>query len=132
LGLKYRFAGGTPYTPFDLALSQQNYVTKGTGELDYGRLNTMRLPTYSQLDLRVDKRFNFRKTSLNFYLDLQNVLMQKYPDLPRFTFVRKEDNSGFVTTDGQALRKDGSNAIPYILNTSSGNLLPSIGFSFEF
>ena len=132
LGLKYRFAGGTPYTPFDLALSQQNYVTKGTGELDYSRLNTMRLPTYSQLDLRIDKRFNFRKTSLNFYLDLQNVLMQKYPDLPRFTFVRKEDNSGFVTTDGQALRKDGSNAIPYILNTSSGNLLPSIGFSFEF
>ncbi|MEO8961125.1 MAG: TonB-dependent receptor [Ginsengibacter sp.] len=132
LGLKYRFAGGTPYTPFDLALSQQDYVIKGTGELDYSRLNSERLPSYSQLDLRIDKRFNFRKTSLNFYLDLQNVLMQKYPNLPRFTFARKEDNSGFVTTDGESLKKDGSNGVPYILNTSSGNLLPSIGFSFEF
>ena len=132
LGLKYRFAGGTPYTPFDLALSQQDYVIKGTGVLDYSRLNSERLPTYSQLDLRIDKRFNFRKTSLNFYLDLQNVLMQKYPDLPRFTFERTKDNSGFATTDGKPLRTDGSNGVPYILNTTSGNLLPSIGLSFEF
>lgn len=132
LGLKYRLAGGTPYTPFDLALSQQNYIVKGTGELDYSRLNTERLPAYSQLDLRIDKRINFRKATLNFYLDLQNVFMQKYPDLPKYTFVRTMDNSGFATTDGEPLRKDGANAIPYILNTSSGNLLPSIGFSFEF
>lgn len=132
LGLKYRFAGGTPYTPFDLPLSQQNYVIKGTGELDYSQLNTERLPNYSQLDLRVDKRINFKKTSLNFYLDLQNVLMQKDPRLPKFTFARNEDNTGFKTTDGKALRTDGSNGIPYILDTSSGNLLPSIGFSFEF
>ncbi|MEO6819062.1 MAG: TonB-dependent receptor, partial [Ginsengibacter sp.] len=132
LGLKYRFAGGTPYTPFDLALSQQDYVTKGTGELDYSRLNSQRLPNYNQLDLRIDKRFNFSKTSLNLYIDLQNVLMQKYPDLPKFTFERNADNTGFKTTDGMALRQDGSNGIPYILQTSSGTLLPSIGFSFEF
>ena len=132
LGMKYRFAGGTPYTPFDLALSQQNYVIKGSGELDYSRLNSDRLPNYSQLDLRIDKRFNFSKTSLNIYVDLQNVLMQKYPDLPKFTFARNADNTGFATTDGNALRTDGSNGIPYVLNTSSGNLLPSIGFSFEF
>ena len=132
LGVKYRFAGGTPYTPFDLGLSQQNYVIKGSGEFDYSRLNTERLPNYSQLDLRVDKRFNFSKTSLNIYIDLQNVLMQKYPDLPKYTFTRNEDNTGFKTTDGMALRQDGSNGIPYILKTSSGNLLPSIGFSFEF
>jgi len=132
LGLKYRYAGGAPYTPFDLPLSQQNYVIKGTGELDFTRLNSQRLSSYSQLDLRIDKRINFRKTSLNLYLDLQNILLQEDQNNPKFTFERNEDNTGFKTTDGESLKADGSNGIPFILNTSSSNLLPSIGFSFEF
>ncbi len=132
IGLKYRFAGGAPYTPFDLALSQQNYVSKGTGELDYSRLNSRRLGNYSQLDLRVDKRYNFRKTSLNIYLDLQNILLQSDENNPKYTFRRNADNSDFETTDGAPLRTDGANGIPFILETTSSNLLPSIGFSFEF
>lgn len=132
LGMKYRFVGGAPYTPFDMQLSQQNYVTKGTGELDYSRINSERLSNYNQMDLRIDKRINFRKTTLTIYMDLQNVLMQKAENAPKYTFQRKEDNSGFKTTDGQPLKTDGSNGIPFILNTSSSNLLPSIGFSFEF
>jgi hypothetical protein len=59
--LKYRYAGGTPYTPFDLVASQQNYLTIGTGTLDYGNLNALRLRAFSQLDFRVDKRVNFKK-----------------------------------------------------------------------
>jgi outer membrane receptor for ferrienterochelin and colicin len=132
LGLKYRYAGGAPYTPFDMQLSQQNYVVQGTGTLDYSRLNSERLSTFSQLDLRIDKRINFKKTTLNFYIDLQNILMQEDQNNPKYTFKRTSDNSGFETTDGQALKIDGSNGIPYILNTSSGNLLPNIGLSFEF
>lgn len=132
IGLKYRFAGGAPYTPFDVQLSQQNYVIKGTGELDYQQLNSLRLNSYSQLDLRFDKRINFRNTSLNLYLDLQNILMQEAQNYPKFTFERNDENSGFKTTDGESLKSDGSNGIPFILNTSSSNLLPSIGFSFQF
>lgn len=132
IGIKYRFAGGAPYTPFDMELSRQNYVTRGTGELDYSQLNSLRLSAYSQLDLRIDKRINFRNTSLNLYLDLQNILMQEDQNNPKFTFERNEQNDGFRTTDGEELQSDGSNGIPFILNTSSGNLLPSIGFSFEF
>ncbi len=132
MGLKYRFAGGAPYSPFDLTLSQQNYVIKGTGELDYSRLNSERLSAYSQLDLRIDKRINFKNTSINVYLDLQNILMQNDQNTPRFTFERNEDNSGFKTTDGEPLKTDGSNGIPIILNTTSSNLLPSVGLSFEF
>lgn len=132
LGLKYRFAGGAPYTPFDLERSRQNYIVKGVGELDYDRLNSQRLSSYSQLDLRVDKRINFRKTSLNLYLDLQNILFQEDQNKPKYTFERNAENTGFRTTDGEEVQSDGSNAIPYILDTSSGNLLPSIGFIFEF
>ncbi|TDG36192.1 TonB-dependent receptor [Pedobacter changchengzhani] len=132
LGLKYRYSGGSPYTPFDLQLSQQNYVTIGTGVADYGRLNSERLAPFSQLDFRVDKRINFRKTALNFYVDLQNILKNENENMPKYTFKRTDDNSGFLTTDGMPLQTNGSNGIPFILNTKSGNLIPSFGVIFEF
>lgn len=132
MGLKYRFAGGTPYTPFDEAASQQNYLTIGTGTLDYQRLNSLRLKAFSQLDFRVDKRINFKKTALNLYLDLQNVLANTNAGFPKYTFKRNDDNTGFATTDGAALKQDGSNGIPVILNSDSGNIIPSIGIVFEF
>ncbi|RYG17341.1 MAG: TonB-dependent receptor, partial [Chitinophagaceae bacterium] len=34
IGMKYRYAGGSPYTPFDLPNSQLNYLTLGTGISD--------------------------------------------------------------------------------------------------
>ncbi len=132
LGLKYRYAGGSPYTPFDLQASQQNYLILGTGIADYSLLNAERLSAFSQLDFRIDKRINFRRTALNFYVDIQNILKKENDNFPRYTFKRTEDNSGFLTTDGQPLQPNGSNAIPYILNTKSGNLIPSLGFIFEF
>src|SRR5690606_30107944 len=57
LGLKYRIAGGQPYTPFDLDASRAAYLTAGQGVYDYSRLNTERLPFFHQLDVRVDKKF---------------------------------------------------------------------------
>lgn len=132
LGLKYRYSGGSPYTPFDLQRSQQNYVTLGTGIADYNRLNSDRLSSFSQLDFRVDKRINFKKTALNLYVDLQNILKSENENMPKYTFKRTDDNSGFLTTDGMPLQTNGSNGIPFILNTKSGNLIPSFGVIFEF
>ncbi|HEY0040284.1 MAG TPA: TonB-dependent receptor, partial [Flavisolibacter sp.] len=43
IGLKFRYQGGAPYTPFDEAASQLNYLSRGQGILDYARLNTLRL-----------------------------------------------------------------------------------------
>ncbi len=132
LGLKHRFAGGTPYTPFNLTASQQNYPITGNGVLDYTQLNTIRLKNFNQLDLRVDKKINFSKTSLNIFLDFQNVLMLSQQSSPYYTFKRKADNSGFETTDGKPLKLDGSNGIPVILENYSKNVTPSIGFTFVF
>lgn len=132
LGLKYRYAGGSPYTPFDLANSQQNYLTLGTGVADYGRLNTERLAAFNQLDFRVDKRINFSKTALNLYIDIQNILKKENDNFPKYTFERNADNSGFITTDGKPLQSNGSNGVPFILRNKSGNLIPSFGLIFEF
>ncbi|WP_341838104.1 TonB-dependent receptor [Chitinophaga pollutisoli] len=132
LGLKYRFAGGSPYTPFDLQKSRENYLSLGTGIPDYSQLNTERLSAFSQVDFRVDKRFNFRKTAVNFYIDIQNILKRQNDDFPKYTFKRSGDNTDFETIDGAPIRPDGSNALPTILKTASGNLIPSFGVIFEF
>lgn len=132
LGLKYRIAGGQPYTPFDLAASQELYLTTGSGVYDYSQLNSKRLPMFNQLDLRVDKKFNFKKVSLDIFLDFQNILYYKTPYLPKYTFERNADNSDFKTTDGFPIKSDGSNGIPLIINQRSATVVPSIGFIFEF
>ncbi|WP_231583475.1 TonB-dependent receptor [Rufibacter radiotolerans] len=132
LGGKYRFAGGSPYTPFDLEASQQNYASLGTGLLDYDRLNTQRLRSFQQLDVRLDKKWNYKRTTLDVYLDIQNLFRFKGPSLPQYTFQRNADNTGFATTDGQPLQPNGSNAIPLILDEDDVTFLPSFGFVFEF
>ncbi len=132
VGLKYRIAGGQPYTPFDLASSQALYLTTGRGVYDYAQLNSETLPLFQQLDIRVDKTFNFRNTSLVLFADFQNAFLYKTPSLPKYTFERTVDNSGFATVDGNPIVMDGSNAVPLVLNDRSATIVPSIGFIFEF
>jgi hypothetical protein len=132
LGMKYRFAGGSPFTPFDMPASQLNYATLGTGILDYTKLNTDRLISFNQIDLRVDKKYNFKHTTLDLYIDIQNLFQFPSPSLPQYTFKRNADNTDFLTTDGQPLQQDGSNAIPLILQDESPFFVPTIGFIFEF
>jgi len=132
LGLKHRFAGGSPYTPFNLPASQLNYLTLGTGILDYSQLNTQRLTVFNQTDLRIDKKWNMKRFTFDLFIDLQNLLSLKRTEYPQYTFKRNEESTAFVTTDGQTLKQDGSNAVPFILNAPTGFLLPSIGFIMEF
>lgn len=132
LGLKWRYQGGAPYTPFDEDASRRNYLTIGEGTLDYSRLNTERLGSFNQLDIRIDKKWNFRRTTLDVYIDVTNVLAAANPSFPSYTFKRTADNTNFESTDGQPIKPDGSNAIPYLLPASDAATLPTIGFIFEF
>jgi hypothetical protein len=132
LGLKYRWQGGVPYTPLDLDASRANYATIGTGILDNSRLNSLRVGNFSQMDLRVDKKWNFKRVTLDVFIDIQNLLNAPSPAPPNYTFKRTEDGTAFVTTDGKALAADGSNAIPLLLDNSDGSLLPTIGIVVEF
>lgn len=132
LGVKYRFQGGVPYTPLDLEASRLNYATLGTGVLDNSRLNTLRLGNFSQMDIRLDKKWNFRRATLDVFIDIQNLLNTVNPAPPNYTFQRTADGSAFLTTDGQPLRADGGNAIPLLLENTEGSLLPSVGIVVEF
>ncbi|MFQ3599377.1 MAG: TonB-dependent receptor [Chloroherpetonaceae bacterium] len=70
LSAKFRYAGGRPYTPFDLASSQ----AANRGILDYTRVNSERFADYRRLDIRADYRFSLFGWNTLFFVDLQNVL----------------------------------------------------------
>lgn len=132
LGVKFRYQGGAPYTPFDIAASQQNYLSTGTGTFDYSRFNDLRLGAFNAMDIRIDKKWNFRKWALDLFVDVTNAYASVQPQYPQFTFERTKDNSGFATTDGQPIKQDGSNAIPYLLKDSDAVVIPTIGFIVAF
>ena len=132
LGAKYRVGGGSPYTPYDEAASRASYQAVGMGVLDYGRLNTQRLRSFQQLDLRLDKKISLRRLSFDFYIDVQNALLTKPVAPPTYTFERLADNSGYRTTDGQPLRPDGGNAVPVLLPDGAALVVPTVGFIVEF
>ncbi|MDE3235432.1 MAG: TonB-dependent receptor [Bacteroidota bacterium] len=132
LGLKFRYQGGVPYTPYDDNLSRQNFLTLGTGIFDYSKINTLRLGAFNSSDMRIDKKWNYRRATLDLYLDVMNWYAAKAVVTPAYTFKRNADNTAFLTTDGQPIKPDGSNAIPYLLTAGDAIVTPTIGFIVEF
>ena len=70
LGLKYKFATGKPYTPYDVAAS----TAAGRGVYEMELYNSERTPDYMRVDLRVDKRFSLSSFGLVAYIEFQNLL----------------------------------------------------------
>ncbi|MEZ0483369.1 TonB-dependent receptor [Fibrella aquatica] len=132
IGLKYRFAGGAPYTPFDLVASQQNFLNRGEGVLDFSQLNTQRLAPLNQFDFRFDKKWNAKRFTFDLFLDVQNAFVLPTPNYPQFVLKRGENGTGYVTTDGRPLQADGSNGVPTVLPDSDPFVTPTIGFIVEF
>jgi hypothetical protein len=71
--LRWSFAGGRPYSPFDPELSSQ----LGTGIIDLSRVNAQRYPAYHRLDLRFDHREHYQRFNLVSYLTLLNAYNRK-------------------------------------------------------
>lgn len=71
--VRWTYAGGAPYTPFDGAASH----AARRGIFDQNKINAARLPAYHSLKLRADRRFHFEGSNLIFYLDLWNVYGRK-------------------------------------------------------
>lgn len=129
IGAKWRFVGGAPYTPWDENKSSlvSAWDAQGRGYLNYDEFNTLRLTSFNQLDIRIDKGFYFKKWSLMFYLDVQNVLNFK---------AKQQDLLVNTQPDGSTVKyidPDGNER--YALRTipnSSGTILPSIGIMVDF
>ncbi len=132
IGLKFRYQGAAPFTPYDEPTSKARYLTIGSGVFDFSRINSMRLSAFNAADLRIDKKWNFKKTTLDFYIDITNFYGSEAKEADLYTFKRNAANTTFVTTDGMPVKSDGSNAIPVYLKNSQSTILPSIGLIIEF
>jgi hypothetical protein len=132
LGLKLRLQGGAPYTPFDEVNSRLNFLNRGQGILDLSRLNTLRLNSFHASDVRIDKKWNLKKITIDFFIDVTNWYGAKNIESPDYVFKRTTDNTAFLTTNGQPIRPDGSNAIPTLLLNNDVNTTPTIGLIIEF
>lgn len=132
LGIKFRYQGAAPYTPYNLEQSRLNYLSLGSGVFDYDKVNSLRLKPFHSGDLRLDKKWNYKKTTFDFYIDVQNFYASKSTGAPQYTFKRKADNSAFMSNNGQPVQLNGSNAIPYFLENAEGTFIPTVGFIIEF
>jgi hypothetical protein len=127
IGLKWRLVGGAPYTPYDENKSSivSAWDIQGQGYLDYSRFNTLRLRSFNQLDIRIDKGFYFKKWSLMLYVDVQNVLGSK-ADQPDILVNTQPDGSVVKYMDNGVERYK----LRYIQNYA-GTILPSVGIMVE-
>jgi hypothetical protein len=90
------------------------------------------LTAFNSSDVRIDKKWNFKRLTLDVFLDVSNWYVAKSPAFPQYTFQRTANNSGFATTNGKPIAFDGSNAIPVILQNNDPSVTPTIGFIIEF
>ncbi|CAN5373255.1 TonB-dependent receptor [soil metagenome] len=128
LGIKFRYFGGNPYTPYNYNTSALISVwdITHTGVLDYTKINTERFPATHQLDIRLDKKIYFKKKVLDIYIDIQNIYNKKTVNLPYLTTYMDMNNQPV---------KDPLDSNRYLLKeikNESGTVLPSIGLMFEF
>jgi len=127
IGTRFRFVGGLPYTPYDLNRSSLISAWNLTGGpyLDYSKLNSKRFGVFHQLDVRVDKAYYLKKTTLKFYLDIQNLY--NFQSQSTDIVLRETDaNVNFLTTD------NGTRYVLRSVKNPSGTVLPTIGVQVEF
>lgn len=127
IGARWRFYGGTPYTPFDIQRSSlaASWDVTGRGIPDYSQLNTLRTANAHNLDVRVDKKWYFEKWSLNLYFDVQNAYNFQAQGAPNLDVVR--DAAGAPVPDPANLSYYQVQLIPNTL----GTLLPSVGIVID-
>lgn len=132
IGTKWRFVGGLPYTPYDLEQSAlvMAWNTQGRPFLNYARFNQERLDDYFQMDLRIDKSFNFPRWNLLVYLDIQNILNSQSRQNDIILPILDAAGKPVISNPDAPPEQQ-----KYLLRTipnSTGTILPTIGITVDF
>lgn len=117
LSSRYRFAGRTPFVPTDLDATLANYPEV---ILDYSRLGEEKLAIFSQLDVRLDKKWNFEKFAFDLFIEAQNILGQDIPSPTEFGLNR--DDMGMIVQPESLVA----------IENGGGQIIPSIGIVIDF
>jgi len=128
VGVRWRLLGGTPFTPYDVPRSSLKEIwdVTGRGLNDFDQLNLLRGNTFTQLDIRVDKKWFFESWNLNLYFDVQNILNQEIQAQPFLDVVY--DDAGNPLEDPN----DPTRYQTRFLENTSGTLLPTLGVIIDF
>ena len=126
IGTRWRFAGGLPYTPYDMERSSliEAWNLNNGPFLDTDSWNSIRFDPFHQLDVRVDKAYYLNKITAKFYIDIQDLY--NFQCREQDILVRKEEDGQFETTE---------NGTRYVLErfqNTSGTILPTIGIILQF
>jgi hypothetical protein len=107
LGARFRLISGAPYTP--VHDPRTNAMNPGSTQNLPAEYLSQRLGPTHQLDLRVDRRWNFAGWALVTFVDVQNVYNFKLPQAPTWNFADQK-----------------------IEDRNTIGILPSIGITAEF
>lgn len=126
IGAKFRYSGGSPYTPLDVDKSSlvAAWDASGRAYRDYSKYNSIYLKQFNQLDIRVDKEFYFDKFALKLYVDIQNILNKQYKDADVLISTGKIVNPSAPTNEQRYQMKR--------IELLGGTVLPTIGVTLEF
>lgn len=127
-GLRFRYSDGAPFTPYNVeaSLQKNNFDVTGQGIKNYELLNTVRSPSFSQLDVRVDKKFPFKRWTFNLYLDIQNILNSKSRQQPYLSIQRDQNGQGITDPSNPG------SYLPFYVPNEAGTILPTIGIIVDF
>ncbi len=136
IGFRWQLLGRTPFTPYDIERSSRKEVwdINNQGLSDFSRLSEERLATFHQLDVRIDKRFYFKRFNIALYLDVQNVYAFQ-AELQPFLNVRRDEQGLPIPAENDynpQFRADRQYYQTYLLDNLSGEILPTIGLIFEW
>jgi outer membrane receptor for ferrienterochelin and colicin len=127
VGFRFALSGGLPYTPDDenASLNVDTWNTLNVALPDWSRLNSQRIETFHQLDVRVDKKWYFNRWTLDLFLDIQNIYNSVTPLKPTLDVQRDENGDPVLNPN------DNTRYLPNYLDNSNGSVLPSIGLIIE-
>lgn len=127
IGIRYRIQGGVPFTPYNIAYSSllSVYNAYPQGVFDYSRLNTLHLPWFHQLDMRVTKKWYLSKFSVELYLDVQNVYYAKTTSVPILTTINNASGNPLYSSDHLSYQTK-------LLPNTSQVLQPQLGLIFSY
>ena len=128
IGVRFRYVGGAPFTPFDsVSLNKANWNQFGRSTLDFNLLNSQRSGATMQLDLRIDRKWEFKGWALNLYFDIQNALNQQTLG-PPFLVASRDRATGALLTDPDQPDRYLASELP----NTAGQLLPTVGIIVDF
>ena len=89
-GGRLKLAGGRPYTPYDVERS----TALNRGSLDKTQVLAKRYPPFMSLSVQANRQFRYKRSVLNVYISVMNLLNQKNVD--RYFWDRVHNQMGTV------------------------------------